>query len=51
MGTADEPIVISRDSFPLHIVRVWLDEEHTEYEILATSLPRDQFPADCFGEI
>jgi hypothetical protein len=51
MGTADEAIVMSRDSFPLRMVRVWLDEEHTEYEILATNLPRDLFPADCFGEI
>ena len=40
MGTADEAIVMSRDSFPLRMVRVWLDEEHTEYEILATNLPR-----------
>ena len=51
MGTADEAIVMSRDSFPLRMVRVWLDEEHTENEILATNLPRDQFPTDCFGEI
>ena len=33
------------------IVFVWLDEEHTEYEILATNLPRDQFSLNCFGEI
>ena len=51
MGTADEAIVLSRESFPLRMVRVWLDEDHTEYEILATNLPRELFPADCFGEI
>jgi hypothetical protein len=51
MGTADEAIVMSRDSFPLRMVRVWLDKEHTEYEVLATNLPRDLFPAECFDEI
>ena len=51
MGTADEAIVMSRDRFTLRMVRVWLDEEHTAYEILATNLPRDLFPAEDFGEI
>lgn len=51
MGTPDEEIVMSRDSFPLRMVRVWLDEEQKEYEVLATNLPRDKFPAECFGEI
>ena len=51
MGTADEAIVMSRDSFQLRMVRVWLDKEHTEYEVLATNLPRELFPAECFGEI
>ena len=51
MGTADEAIVMSRDSFHLRMVRVWLNEDRTEYEILATNLPRDQFPAECFGEL
>lgn len=51
LGTADEPLIMSRDSFKLRMVRVWLDEEKTEYEILATNLPRDLFPAECFGEI
>ena len=49
--TADEAIIMSRDSFTLRMVRVWLDEEHTECEILATNLPRDLFPAECFGEL
>ncbi len=40
---------MSRDHFPLHMVRVWLDEDKTEYEILASTLPRDRIPADCFG--
>lgn len=51
LGTSDEELVMSCDSFPLRMVRVWLDEEHTKSEILATDLPRDQFPADCFKEI
>ena len=50
-GTADEAIVMSRDSFTLRMVRVWLDDDHTACEILATNLPRDLFPAECFGEI
>ena len=51
MGTPDEAIVMSRDSFPLRMVRVWLDEEHTAYEILTTNLPRKLFPEKCFREI
>ena len=51
LGTGDEALVMSRDSFPLRMVRVWLDEDKTEYEILASNLPRDRFPADCFGEL
>lgn len=42
---------MSRDSFNLRMVRVWLNDDKTEYEILATNLPREQFPAECFGEI
>ena len=51
MGTPDEATVMSRDSFTLRMVRVWLDEAQTEYEVLATNLPREKFPAECFGEI
>lgn len=51
MGTMNESIILSRDSFPLRMVRIWLDEGHTEYEILATNLPRDLFPSESFGEI
>ena len=51
LGTSGEALVMSRDSFKLRMVRVWLDEEKTEYEILATNLPRDLFPTECFGEI
>lgn len=51
IGTGDEALVMGRDSFPLRMVRVWLDEDKTESEILASNLPRDQFPADCFGEL
>lgn len=51
VGTEDEALVMSRDSFSLRMVRVWLDDDKTESEILATNLPRDQFPVDCFGEL
>ena len=51
IGTSDEEIMLSRDKFNLRMIRVWLDAAHTEYEILATNLPRDMFPFDCFGEI
>ena len=51
MGTADESIMMRRDSFSLRLVRVWLDEDKSEFEILATNLPKDLFPTDCFGEI
>ena len=51
IGTEEESLVMSRGSFPLRMVRVWLDEDKTESEILASNLPRDQFPADCFGEL
>ena len=50
-GTEDESIVMSRESFTLRMVRVWLDDEHTSFEVLATNLPRKQFPTDCFGEL
>lgn len=51
LGTTDEALVMSRDSFKLRMVRVWLDEDKKEYEILATDLPREQFPTECFGEL
>lgn len=50
-GTADEDIMNSRDQFNIRFVKVWLDEEHSAYEVLATNLPRDTFPAACFGEL
>lgn len=50
-NTSDEAVLFSRDRFSLRFVKVWLDEEHTEYEVLATNLPRDTFPLDCFGEL
>ena len=50
-GAEDESIVMSRESFTLRMVRVWLDDEHTSFEVLATNLPRKQFPTDCFGEL
>ena len=51
IGTEDESIIMSRESFTLRMVRAWLDDEHTSFEVLATNLPRNQFPMDCFGEL
>lgn len=51
IGTKNETIVMSREAFTLRMVRVWLDDEHTSFEVLATNLPRETFPADCFGEL
>jgi len=51
IGTEDEALVMSRESFPLRMVRVWLDKDKTESEILASNLPRNLFPAGCFGEL
>lgn len=51
MNTSDEGIVTSRDSFTMRMVRVWLDEEKTTYEILATNLPRETFPKEEFKGI
>ena len=51
LGTDDEAIIMSRESFTLRMVRVWLDEEQTAYEILVTNLPRDLFPTESLGEI
>lgn len=50
-GTTDDAIVNSRDQFELRFVKVWLNEEHTAYEVLATNLPRELFPAECFSEL
>ena len=50
-GTENEKIVMDRESFSLRMVRIWLDEARTEYEILATNLPREEFPQESFKEI
>ena len=51
MGTVNEDIMLSRSSFTIRLVRVWLDKDAGTYETLATNLPRDEFPAGCFGEL
>ena len=43
MGTADEAVVMSRDSFKLRMVRVWLDEDHTAYQTLKDRLQMENF--------
>ena len=50
-GTPNESIMKDQESFPLRLVRVWLDEEKTACEVLATNLPRDSFPAEYFKEV
>lgn len=51
MGTEDEPIIMGRDSFPMRMVRIWLDSGKQEYEILATNLPVELFSTEDFREI
>ena len=51
IGTDSEEIMLIRGSFNIRFVRVWLDKEAGTYEVLATNLPRNSFPADCFGEL
>ncbi len=50
-GTINEAIMLSRNSFIIRMVRVWLDRNAGIYEVLATNLPRDTFPSECFGEL
>ena len=49
IGTPDESIITRQDSFQLRFVRVTLETGETE--VLATTLSREEFPADSFGEI
>lgn len=49
IGTEKEEIMMSRDSFPLRMVTVTLEDGKSE--LLATNLPRDLFPKECFQEI
>ena len=49
LGTSDEEIMMRNDSFQLRFVRVTLETGETE--VLATTLSRDEFPAEKFGEI
>ena len=49
IGKNEESIMMSRDSFSLRMVRVLLDDGR--YEVLATNLPRETFPEECFAEV
>jgi hypothetical protein len=49
-GTPNEEIMLSTDSFKLRLVKVPSDNADT-FEVIATNLPRDTFPADCFREL
>ena len=49
IGKNEEAIMMSRDSFSLRMVKVLLDDGR--YEVLATNLPREKFPEECFAEV
>ncbi len=49
IGTEKEEIIMSRDSFPLRMVTVTLEDGKSK--VLATNLPRDRFPRECFQEL
>lgn len=49
IGKNEEAIMMSRGSFSLRMVRVLLNDGR--YEVLATNLPRDAFPEECFAEV
>lgn len=49
IGKKEEAIMMSRDLFSLRMVKVNFDNDNSE--ILATNLPRETFPEECFAEI
>lgn len=49
IGKKEEAIMMSRDLFSLRMVKVNFDNDTSE--ILATNLPRETFPEECFAEI
>ena len=51
IGTYNEAILMSRDRFSIRLVKIWLDKDAGIYEILATNLPRETFPADSIEEL
>lgn len=49
IGKKEEAIMMSRDLFSLRMVKVNFDNNTSE--MLATNLPRETFPEECFAEI
>lgn len=49
IGKKEEAIMMSRDLLSLRMVKVNFDNDTSE--ILATNLPRETFPEECFAEI
>ena len=49
IGKKEEAIMMSRDLFSLRMVKVNFDNDTSE--VLATNLPRETFPEECFAEI
>lgn len=49
IGKKEESIMMSRDLFSLRMVKVNFDNDTSE--VLATNLPRETFPEECFAEI
>ena len=50
-GTPDEMLMKNSGHLNLRMVRVRLNDDTTDFEILATNLPREEFPEECFKEI
>ena len=49
IGKKEEAIMMSRESFALRLVKVRLKDGKSE--VLATNLPREMFPEQCFAEV
>ena len=49
MGTENEALVMSREGFLIRLITVRLENGNSE--VLATNLPRNQFPQEDFREI
>ena len=49
IGKKEETIMMSRESFSLRLVKISLNDGKSE--VLATNIPRDMFPEQCFAEV
>lgn len=52
LGTNDEAIMYSRDSFTIRVVRVWVpNNEDGPYSLYITNLSREEFPQEIFYDL